>query len=237
MRNAYLESKQEFDRAEEIASSNGLHNVSLDNLLRRAMILFFAEQLAASQEAYRRALQLALVQGDLFSQALALAGTGKNLMIRKDYRGAIGWYEQALSAAMETGASLLAAAMHSELGWCYYNLNEDEKALDLFRLSETAFLNSGAMTNYQISLGNIGNIFVRRGDYPTAISYFQRALELARKNEDRISMVKWLNNLSDAFFRLGNPVPAGEYRRQLTILQAELQRERERARSAVKKTD
>jgi hypothetical protein len=48
MTNAYLESTQEFDRAEKIAASDGLSQVSLDILLRRAMILFFAEELVAS---------------------------------------------------------------------------------------------------------------------------------------------------------------------------------------------
>jgi len=232
MRNAYVESKQEFDKAEDIASNQSLSHISLDILLRRAMILFFAEELVASQDAYRKALQVAEVHGDLFSQALALAGTGNNLMIRKNYREAVGWYEKALVAAKESRATLLAAAMQSELGWCFYNMEHDDKALELFRASEAAFLAAGALTNYQISLGNIGNIFVRRGDYPAAVSYFQRALELAKKNEDRISMAKWLNNLSDVFFRMGNPVLAGEYQRQLMLVKVALQRERARVRQA-----
>jgi len=232
MRNSYLEAKQEFDEAERIATEHGLDQLLIEVLVRRAMILFFAEDLAASQETYRNALEMARQHGDLFLQAVALAGTGKNLMIRSNFRDAIGWYEQALAAAQLAGARVLAASMHSELGWCYYNLSEDDKALELFRLSEIVFLEVGALGNYQISLGNIGNIFVRRGDYPTAITYFQRALELAKKNDDRISMMKWLNNLSAVFSKLGNPVSAAEYRRQYTRLKTELQMERNRVRSA-----
>lgn len=210
-----------FDEAERIARENELSTILIEVLVRRAMIFFFAED-AASQQTYRTALDLARQHGDLFLQAVALAGTGKNQMIRGNFRDAIGWYEQALAVAQQAGARVLAATMHSELGWCYYNLNDDDKALELFRLSETVFLEVGAL----------GNIFVRREEYPTAITYFQRALELATKNEDRISMMKWLNNLSAVFAKLGNPISAGEYQRQHTRLKVELQLEREKARSA-----
>lgn len=231
MRNSYLEAQQEFDAADLVATQAGLKAVSLEILLRRAMILFFAEELVASQLSYRKALALARDVKDPYSEALAMAGTGKNLMIRKNYREAISWYRSALEGFIGAGANLLIAAMQSELGWCYYNLEQDDEALAMFRAAERVFLEAGAQANYQIALGNIGNIFVRRGDYPTAISYFQRALKIAEKNRDRVSMEKWLNNLSDAFFRLGNPVSAGEYQRKCLYVRAELQRERDRVRS------
>jgi tetratricopeptide (TPR) repeat protein len=101
MRNSYLEAKRAFDDAERIARENEFSTILMEILVRRAMILFFAEDLAASQETYRKALELARRQGDLFLPSVALAGTGKNLMIRGNFRDAIGWYEQALAKAKE----------------------------------------------------------------------------------------------------------------------------------------
>ena len=104
VRNSYLEAKQALNEAERVAKENQLQSVLVEILVRRGMILFFAEDLSGSQETYREALQLAQQQGDLFLKAVALAGTGKNLMIRGNFHHAIDWYERALAAAQEDGA-------------------------------------------------------------------------------------------------------------------------------------
>jgi len=89
MRNSYVEAAKGFDEVEEIASAQGLRTVKIEILLRRAMILFFAEDLDASQDTYQTALELAQDHDDKFQEVVALAGTGKNLMIRGKFQEAI----------------------------------------------------------------------------------------------------------------------------------------------------
>jgi len=214
----------------ELASQNGnLDSLLGDIRLRKAMVLFFASDYNASEKLYRSTLEHAVQAKDEYRQLLANAGIGKNNMIRGKFRVAIGWFQQALSIAQATDESFLAATMKSELGWCFYNLDENDNAMDLFRQAESAFANSGAKHNYGICLANIGNVYYKQGDYASAVNYYERALAIAREIGDKISTEKWLKNLSIAFSRMGDADAASKY--DLEAMQAKLQVESERLRA------
>jgi tetratricopeptide (TPR) repeat protein len=61
-------------------------------------------------------------------------------------------------------------------------------------------LRLGAAHNYQVSLASIGNVYLLRRDYFTAISYYQRAL--ARDNKDRVAVKKWTRNINLDYARI-----------------------------------
>ena len=65
---------------------------------------------------------------------------------------------------------------------------------------------AGTIGNYQVGLANIGNVYFQRGDHLTAISYYRRALELAREIKDRVSIEKWSHNIRVAYAKLCNAV-------------------------------
>jgi protein gp37 len=54
--------------------------------------------------------------------------------------------------------------------------------------TEAVRLKAGAVANYQVVLGNIGNVYLYRTEFPTAISYYQRALAIAREIKDPLSI-------------------------------------------------
>jgi hypothetical protein len=58
------------------------------------------------------------------------------------------------------------------------------------------------VANYQVVLGNIGNVYLYRTEFPTAVSYYQRALAIAREIKDPVSIRKWTYNANLAYMRI-----------------------------------
>lgn len=90
----------------------------------------------------------------------------------------------------------------SELAVCYLGLGDDERALELFRQAERVNFESGVVHNYQVALANIGNVYLHRRDHFAAISYYQRAIALAREIKDPVSIKKWTRNINLAYARI-----------------------------------
>ncbi len=93
-----------------------------------------------------------------------------------------------------------------ELAVCYLGLGDDEKAMELFRKAERVNHEAGVVHNYQVVLANIGNVYLHRRDHFTAISYYQRALALAREIKDPVSIKKWARNINLAYARIRQSV-------------------------------
>ena len=74
--------------------------------------------------------------------------------------------------------------------------------MELFRKAERVNYDAGVVHNYQVVLANIGNVYLHRHDYFTAISYYQRALALAREIKDTVSIKKWTRNINLAYAKI-----------------------------------
>lgn len=104
------------------------------------------------------------------------------------------------------GARLSTATVCGELGVCRLGLGDDAKALDLFQRSAQVDRESGAIHNYQVALANIGSVYLQRRDYLTALSYYQKALVLAREIKDPVSVKKWTYNIRLAYAQIQSVV-------------------------------
>jgi tetratricopeptide (TPR) repeat protein len=78
-------------------------------------------------------------------------------------------------------------------------------------------------------LADIGGVYLSRGEYTAAISYYRRALELARQLGDQLSVSKWLRNLCQSYSLLGNPALARGFEIEAEKLTSLLTEERKRA--------
>jgi tetratricopeptide (TPR) repeat protein len=72
----------------------------------------------------------------------------------------------------------------------------------LLRSAEDVQLKAGTVANYQVVLANIGNVYLYRNDYLTAISYYRRALALSREIKDPVSIRKWTYNINLAYMKM-----------------------------------
>jgi tetratricopeptide (TPR) repeat protein len=104
------------------------------------------------------------------------------------------------------GARLSIATVWGELAVCQLGLGDDSNALELFRRSTQVDRESGAVHNYQVGLANIGNVYLHRRDYLTALSYYQKALGIAREIKDPVSVQKWTYNIRLAYVLIRSAV-------------------------------
>lgn len=173
-----------------------------DIQLRQAMVFFLQRKFDAADETYREVLELSKQVGGWYLHAAAHAGIGKVLMIQDHHREAIPWFEKAYKINEEQGVWYQTARLSSELAVCYLGLGDPDKSLEFFQRAERVMLQIGAIPNYQVCVANIGNVYLYRGEYGTAIEHYQRALAMAREIKDPVSIGKWTHNLNIAYSRL-----------------------------------
>jgi tetratricopeptide (TPR) repeat protein len=198
----YQTSHKLFGEAETIARDADLLKVLGDIHLSQAFIFFRQKDYVSSDALFRAALDLSDKVGGWYLRGHGLWGIGKNLMIQEDYQEAIPWLDQSLEIFERASARLAIAMVWSELAVCYLGLGDDEKAMDFFRKAELVNRECGVVHNYQVVLADIGNVYLHRRDYFTAISYYERALALAREIQDPVSIKKWTRNINLAYARI-----------------------------------
>jgi tetratricopeptide (TPR) repeat protein len=189
-----------------MALAGGLRELQCEVLLRRAMIFFLQREYVTSDGVYRAVLALSERRGGWYFRAMPLWGIGKNLMIRKRYERAVAWLDEALKIFKTVGARLSIATVWSELGVCNLGLGNNEKALELFRNAAQVDYESGALHNYQVTVANIGNVYLQRREFFTALSYYEKALGIAREIKDPVSVTKWTYNIRLAYARTRSAV-------------------------------
>lgn len=185
-----------------MARDAGLHRIEGDIYLSRAFVFFLQKDYTLSDRMFRDALSMGEQVGGWYLRGHALWGIGKNLMIQEQYQEAMPWLQESLEIFENAGARLSIAMVWSELAVCHLGLGDDEKAMELFRRAERVNYEAGAIHNYQVVLANIGNVYLHRRDHFTAISYYQRALALAREIKDPVSVKKWTRNINLAYARI-----------------------------------
>jgi len=192
--------------AEAIAREANLLSLQGDVFLSRAFIFFRQKDYVSSDLMYRSLLGVADKTGDWYFRGHALWGIGKNLMIQERHSDAMPWLNESLAIFGGVGAQLSVAMVFSELAVCHLGLGDDERAMRLLRDAERMNRDAGAIHNYQVVLANIGNVYLYRRDHFTAISYYQRALALAREIGDPVSTKKWTRNINLAYARIRQSV-------------------------------
>ena len=207
----YLLAKNVLDQAADLVRAAANEVLFCEVQLNRMTLFFYLADYASMEECARSSLAVAQEHGLPIVEAGASSGMGKSFMVRRQFVEAIPWFERAHAIFLQEGLPFHAVGILSELGCCHYGLHEDEKALRFFSEALQASLGAGAMPSYQIDLANIGNIYLRRGEYAAAISNYQKALDIARELGDSISVAKWLGNLALTYARMGNPALAKAY--------------------------
>jgi tetratricopeptide (TPR) repeat protein len=179
-----------------------LPSLQVEVKLRQAMNSFLQKDLDSAENTYRTLLEASVEKLGWYLHSMALGGVGKILLHRRRFQEALPWLEQAIQIAKEAGAPLKAIGFESEVAVCYLGMNDALTSLKILKIAERASLESGAMHLYQVTLADIGNVYLRQGEYWTAISYYQRALNLAKEMKDPVKVANWTFNLRLAYAKL-----------------------------------
>jgi tetratricopeptide (TPR) repeat protein len=181
-----------------------------------------------SDTCLRHALAIGEKEKNAMITGLGSAGIGKNLMMNGRPREAVPWFERALTIFEKEGSRLHVAAMLSELGACHFGLDNLEESLELLLQADKIELEAGAHPGRQI--WQILGIFIF--DVASMLgpfSYYQRAIEIAKQSDDRISVYKWLKILIVAYSAMGNSAVGANFEKQAEAVSRVLEEERSRA--------
>jgi tetratricopeptide (TPR) repeat protein len=188
--------------AEQLARDAGLLEMQCEVQQCQAMVFYLQRDYESSDRIFRLILEAAPQIGGWYFRASALWGIGKNLMIQGNHEAALPWLEESLALFESVGARLSIAIAWSEMAVCHLGLGDDKRSLELLEKALEVQSAAGTVQNYLVALANIGNVYLHRCNYLTAIEYYRRALGLAREIKDPVSISKWSHNIRLAYARL-----------------------------------
>lgn len=190
------------NEAQASAQSAELPELQAEITLRQGMLAYLLRDFNSSERLYRSVVN---TYGDRFGWyifCIARGGVGKSLMARREFREALPWLEEAVAMAEAAGSKYLAVTFSGEAGICYLGLGDPDMALQIYIAADRILADLGARHAYQVNLADMGNVYLHKGDYLTAISLYQRALAIAKEIDAPASVEKWSHNIKLAYEKL-----------------------------------
>jgi CHAT domain-containing protein/Tfp pilus assembly protein PilF len=182
--------------------------------LKKGTAAFFRGDMQGAETAYQRALQVARENKDEFLEASALEGLGVVATRKEHYDEGIDWDRSALEVARSAGAQHSLARTLGNMAWCYRKLGEYENALALYNQAEEASRRSGAVGDEIYWLTGIANVYSEQHDYTAAETVLGRALQMARRHDDKDTLTEFLNDLSEIALETGRLELAEKYQKE-----------------------
>ena len=180
-------------------------------------------------EYYEQALPLHRAEGDRYGEARTLNAMGGVCDMQSKPQEAIAFYEQAIKGWEATGDPAQKGNTLNNLGKLYDDFGQWQKALEHYGLALAGFEKgeAGDSGGRQIAsikrmravvLYNIGYTYIVFGDWPKAMDYLRRSLEL---REDPSGRGITLTQMGYAEVLSGEPLSALDHCRQaLTLLES-----------------
>jgi CHAT domain-containing protein/Tfp pilus assembly protein PilF len=218
----FPESERLLSESLQLATSHGLRSLVTEIELRRGAVLARLGNAAGSEADFRDALQLAKQSNDTYLEASALGNLGFLHMSTARYDEAIFRLNQGLVLFDRFQSKTATARVLNDLGYCYSQLGQPEKAAPLFKRAEQLAAEAGNLTDRQISLGRLGDWYQSQGQYQEALFYYERALDVARQSRSQYWVAKWLYTIAGTSIDMGKLAAAGQYNREAIDLEAQI---------------
>jgi len=187
-----------------------------DILVARATLALNQGQFADARRLYVQSLELARRRQDKWLEVRASINLGYMALQKERYDEAVDWSKSAYQSALAFDFENAALNAAGNLGWAYYQLGDDERAIDLFVAAEQAaerLGNVGAQFNW---LSTESYVYRDSGDLPRSSICLKRALYLARQMHNNADIVYSLEDLAQTALDGDDPDAAEGYLSQLT---------------------
>ncbi len=170
---------------------------------------------AKALEYYLQSLKNAEASGDKLRILSALNNIGGVYSIKPATKQkALEYYLRALDLCKELGSASEMGAVSTNIGEIYFAQNDDAKALYYFNQSLQAYGESeGSLNAYNA----LGRLYSREGKYEEASMFHNKALSLAMKLENDLSILQSLMGLANVHVKQGEYQKAIEYFKQAEI--------------------
>jgi CHAT domain-containing protein/tetratricopeptide (TPR) repeat protein len=182
--------------AQQLASSSGAWDVLLDAETWNGRLLYLLKRPGPAEDVFRHAADEAAGRQDAYREAIALNGLNMIRLLENRFDEAIPGFIRIVQSAERGGLQRILSIASTNLGICYSNLGNFDEARSCLRRGIDLLGESG-LTSYRMNLlGEIGNTYLRQGDANQAVPFYQKAVALARNNQDA---ALWNRNLASAF--------------------------------------
>jgi len=218
----YPESKRLFDQSFQLAKSHNLQPLIAEIEFRRAATLIRLGDAAGGEADLHDALQRARQSKDPYIEATVLGNLGFLRMSAARYDEAISWFSQSLVLFRQLQAKVSTARVLNNLGQCYAQLGQPEKATTLFEGAAQLAADTGDLTDRYLSLGRLAQWYEGNRDYKKAFSFYRQAIDAARQAHSTYWTAKWLYNIAATSIAIGDLAHAEEYNRQAVELEAKV---------------
>ncbi len=196
--------------AGEICGSAGLASCG-DVLAARAILAAKVDQLAQARQSFLQALSFARAHRNPWREANTILNLGYIALQVDHYDEAVDWSRSAYRTALAHGYENLAQGAAGNLGWAYFELGDNERALEQFLAAGKAAEHLGNV-RYQLKwLSTAGYAYQSFGDLTRAAQCYRQALGLARRIDSREDIVNSLEDLAEISVTAGNPDEATAY--------------------------
>lgn len=161
-------------------------------------------QFTQARQTFLQALSFARSHRDPWLEATTTLNLGFVAMQVNHYDEAVGWSNSAYREAIRYGYENSIQIAAGNLGWSYYELGDDDRALEQFLDAEKSAARLGNF-RYELKwLSTAGYVYSDSGDWARAAQSYRQALVLARQINSNEDIVNALQDLAQVSVLNGN---------------------------------
>ena len=174
---------------------------------------------AIARQYYLDTLAFARAHHDRWSEAGTLINLGFAALQLERYDEALDWSRSAYRAALEIDAEDLAQVATGNIGWAYYQLGDDERALEQFLRAEKSAAQLRDIRSKLKWISDAGYVYHDTGDLTRAAQSYRQALDLARRIDSKEDIIYSLEDLAQVSVETGQMDEASAYINQVTPME------------------
>ena len=176
-------------------------------------------QFDQARQSFLHALSFARSHHDPWLEASTTLNLGYVAMQVNHYDESLDWSKLAILDSAGAGYENFAQLAAGNLGWAYFQLGDDERALEQFDEAEKNAARIGSVRSQLKWLSDAGYIDRDSGDWPRAAQAYRQALGLARQINSKEDIVNALQDLARVSVLSGNLDEAEATIAQLTSME------------------
>jgi CHAT domain-containing protein len=199
LRHQYLDARLKLNEARRLAGPTAAPGLLAEIELRAGSVAAEDGHFEEAEANLRRMSDYAAKAADAYLQMEAIGSMGALLMDSYRYEEAVRWFTRTLDNAHSLGALDSEARAMGNLGWCYYRLGDDDKALRYLQQAAAACDKTGDALDGETWRGDLAGVLRSGHDYTGAVANYQRALQAARDLKDDGEIATWLDDLAMIF--------------------------------------
>ncbi|MBC7885248.1 MAG: tetratricopeptide repeat protein, partial [Saprospiraceae bacterium] len=218
MKGKYAETLDFWDQSLQIFEKMK-DDVGISNMLNNIGAIYFNQGADAKALEYSlKSLQLAEKIGDTLRMISALINVGSIYHNKKDPI-ALNYLLKVIPLVESNGNTEAYVVVTGDVGEIYFDNNKDSKALEYFQKSIKA---AGNTYSAAFSINGVGKVYLKEGKLSQALKYHNKALDIARKFDDNLQVVRGLRGIADVNMNQGNISLAIDFYKQARTIAEEM---------------